>query len=583
MEPKKWLSKSKCLIVQRPWLIPALAIGLFAAFTIGLTFPFILDPVHVLAAPDWGDIAGSVSKYEALRFSHTSPFWSSHLLSVAYPDGSPNNIGVDRASVLSVAYLWLGSNIIGAIPTHSLMTVFGYLLTASVMFLFVRKVTGSALAGFIAGFSYGFWPHMYGLARAAMTYTHMWLFILPMWAFWSLVVSRFSWKRLMLAAFSIVPAVFWTPYYALHVLVVGGACLTVAGYWLWRSNGWKHALAVMAAIAATWLTTILIYRRIGLSGLGTKAPDRPLSDLYQQAAHPLMYVLPGEGSWGKHGNDLLVHLVPRADNTNLYLGLSVIALAATAIWLLFRAKANFKPTSANHHLVVAAMMATAVIVGCFVFSLPPTIRPLGLSLPTPNNIIALVVPALRAGQRFVMPLMAGMTLLSGIGASLILSRVKPSRRLLTAAGMILVIGTDLWALPGEHTVTLTRSTALASLNLAPAGLVAHYTHGSLVNHYIPCLYRSQYNKPLINDCSLGRSRDLGQILTLNRCDQISALRSLNTRYLILSPGDTSILKCLSLQHAVADVIAQDSKYEVVRLKVGDADTRAIYKPLPLLP
>ena len=167
---------------------------LFAGWAAVVTWPFVIHPLSTLTGPTWGDVAASVSKFEALRWGHQTPFTAANMSFIAYPDGPSNNIGVARVSALSELYLWVATRFLGAITAHSLMTYLGYVLTALVTFLFVRRVTRSALAGVVAGFIYGFWPHMYGIARADQTYTHMWLYILPLWAFWELATREFSWR-----------------------------------------------------------------------------------------------------------------------------------------------------------------------------------------------------------------------------------------------------------------------------------------------------------------------------------------------------------------------------------------------------
>ncbi len=59
-------------------------------------------------------------------------------------------------------------------------------------------------------------PLMLGIGRADSTYTHMWLYLLPMWAFWRLA-TQYAHKQAIMAAASLLPAVFWTPYFAFHI------------------------------------------------------------------------------------------------------------------------------------------------------------------------------------------------------------------------------------------------------------------------------------------------------------------------------------------------------------------------------
>jgi hypothetical protein len=201
----------------------------------------------------------------------------------------------------------------------------------------------------------------------------------------------------------------------LHVTVVTGACLLVViirALVARRVTGRALALGGLAlavpALAAASIVVILAFSQ--QSGV----PTRSLEDAFQESAHPLMYLLPGYGSiWGEGPYQLLLRAVPRAVDTNLYVGISVIALSlvavstAVATWLRRGAGALSSP------LVLATLMATAVVIACFLFSLPPHLA--GSGIPMPDALIIAVQPAFRAGQRFVMPLMGGMAILAGLG------------------------------------------------------------------------------------------------------------------------------------------------------------------------
>jgi hypothetical protein len=64
----------------------------------------------------------------------------------------------------------------------------------------------------------------------------------------------------------------------------------------------------------------------------------------------------------------------------------------------------------------AGVLAAASALLTTVWSLPPTIDVFGLTVSTPSRPTLELVPALRALQRFVMVVMAGVAVLAGIGA-----------------------------------------------------------------------------------------------------------------------------------------------------------------------
>ena len=157
-------------------------IFVYVGLVVGLTWPFLAHPQSTLTAPIGFDVNASIGKYHALAVEKAVPFTSGVLETIGYPEGVPKTPALDIASALSTTPLWLGSLTIGAVATHGFQSALGLVLTALVTFLFVRRVTGLTGGAFIAGLAYGFFPHIVLIARAAPAYTHMWLYILPIWA-----------------------------------------------------------------------------------------------------------------------------------------------------------------------------------------------------------------------------------------------------------------------------------------------------------------------------------------------------------------------------------------------------------------
>jgi hypothetical protein len=556
------------ILMKKPMLVVIMAALFYAVFASVATFPFVIHPASTITAPSDGDFAGSVAKYEALREGHADPLVVTRFPWISYPQGPQDNIGVDRVSFFSTAYLWVASHFLGAITAHSLLTFLGYTLTALITFGFVWKLTSSPLAGLIAGYIYGFCPIMFSLARSDMTYTQMWLFILPIWAFWSLVTEGITRRRWLVAVISIVPAIFWTPYYTLHILVVGATSLACSCVYLWRRGSRRGTFKVAAGSSFSWLIIVIAYRYIGLNTPSTIIPTRTLAQIYQQAAQPIMYLLPGQSSWGPKGNSLLVHLDPGAVGLNLYVGLTVLLLGAVAVSCLIIKKAPLGHGSAQREkLKIAAVMCGWVALACFLFSLPPTYKIGSLVVPMPSYLVTRAEPALRAGQRFVMPIMGCLAVLAGIGSWLILERFRGRMRLLITIVILIIVGLDLWALVPDSATTIPNYAELAVLKSLPTAPVAQYDNGSLLNEpaHMPCLLQHEYDKPLINDCGLGRSADLGVVLTLPLCTQISALQAIGTRYLILNSDDKETRSCLSQLGAAERIAANQGPFIIVVL------------------
>lgn len=532
-----------------------------------ITWPWLVEPTTTTIGPIGGDVSTSISKFGAIVRDGAVPFVSQTVRSVGFPDGVSTTPGLDSASFLSTLYLWGASALMGPVAAHGLFAVLGFSLTATVTYLFIHKVTGSLGAGLVAGVAYGFSPHLYGMSYAATTYTHMWLLLLPIWGFWSLALAPTR-RSALLAGGSLVPAMFWTPYYTLHVFVVGTACLAVVALLSSRIGLTRR---LMALVIAPWATAVVAYVGIGVLTSFSDAPDRPLTDFYQQAAHPLMFVWPGAGTiWGDGVPEALYRQVPRALNANLYVGLSVLLLGAIGVWTTLSGWVTNRLRQAPSSEGLAALLALAVVVACFICSLPP--RVLNGSVPMPSSIIFEAAPGLRAGQRFVMPLMAGTAVLAGLGAAFLLRRV-PRRALVPASlALALLVGVDLYTrFPGMIDKVPPRSPALEALATAPDGPVVQINIWGFLgaNTQRACLMQEVHGKQLVNPCGFEPREGLRRLTLLDMCDALSRLREDGVRYVLLDPfsAPDNVAACFRGRSPIGSwrLLARDGYIAVIEL------------------
>src|SRR5262245_2790423 len=132
------------------------------ALTTALTWPWLLDPDGRIVGTPGGDNWGSMAMWTMIA-DCSNPFHAV-VSCVAWPDGSGNYPGVQAASFLSALYYWAGSEVLGAVPSHGLMVFSGFLLTGLFGFLLVRRATGSAAAGVVAGVAFESTQHMVAMA-----------------------------------------------------------------------------------------------------------------------------------------------------------------------------------------------------------------------------------------------------------------------------------------------------------------------------------------------------------------------------------------------------------------------------------
>ncbi len=557
------------------WLLCPLV---YFVFAVAVTWPWAVKPSTTLIGPLGGDVSSSIAKFGSIARSEVVPFFSGRITSVGFPDGVPTTPGLDAVSLFSSLYLWLGSAVLGPVAAHGLLAVLGFFLTATVTFLFVRKVTGSTGAGFVAGLAYGFSPHLYAVAWAATTYAHMWLFVLPLWAFWNLALAPGR-RAALLAGASLVPAMFWTPYYALHVSAVGAACIVVVDA-LAPRIGLERRLLLLAA--GPWAVAAGLALAIGAATSFSDAPDRPLADFYEQAAHPLMFLWPGYSSiWGEGVSGALADLVPRARYTNLYVGLSVLwlagigAVAALGGWVSRRRRDRPSPEA------IAALLALATVLVCVICSLPPWM--LGETVPTPSRLIYELTPGLRAGQRFVMPLMAGTSVLAGLGVAFVLRGLSRAAVVPVTLAIALVVGVDLYTRPpGMNRQTPARTAAIEALADAPNGPVIHITReGWLAGQaQRACLVQEMHEQPLVNICKFATTpaklQSLGQ---LPICETVATLRAMGLRYVLVEPlpAPRNVLACFGRASPVGSsrVLARDDHAIVVELPPSRSRDRRV--------
>lgn len=527
----------------------AFAILTYVAIAAAFTFPFMLHPADTLTAPLSFDVAGSVSKFQLILKEHQNPFLVDHFSTIGWPVGVTLYPAIDRESWILTLYSWIGSALFGPILMVSLLNVLGLILTAAIMFFLVRRVCGSTAASFIAGLAFGFFPHMLLIGSAAPAYCWMWMLLLPIWAYYNLALSP-SARGGVLAGLAPLPAIFWTPYFALHVGVVTLACAAVVAIReiLLPDAGVKRLVQFAPAVLIP-LLGLAAYLLIAVLSQFSGVPARPLQDAFQESAHPLMYVIPGWGSsWGDAPYDFLERVVPRAHETNLYVGYSVILLSLVALWAAARAVAKQGTAALRSGLVVLTLLAAAVVFFCFLFSLPPRLTLAGHAFPMPDALVIKVQPAFRGGQRFVMPLMSGMAVLAGLGVYK-LQNVLPRRAtpvlVLVLAPLVLI---DLFAYRPQSVNQVPRSPALAALRTQPSGPAFQYIPSDGSGRLPPinaCLLQPQHDKPLVDPCGLVvPSEKYLKWISEPDCRSLGEIRTAGVRYVIVDDSLLNLLQCM---------------------------------------
>ncbi len=543
-------------------------IGFFAYASL-MTWPFIIQPTTTIAAPLAGDVSSSITKFDALKRENKNPLVDGHLSTIGVPEGITTNTSVDRVSFFSTVFLWVSTIIFSSVIAHGVFTFLGYFLTGVITYFFFRRVFKSRFISSLGGLIYAAFPLFISLARAAPIYTHMWLYVLPIWAFYNLW-EKSSLKRLCLAVASVLPALFWTPYFSFHIVLVGCAVLIVYTASVYKNQGWKPALKTFITIGMFWLLFVAAYYLVGKSSSQGGAPDRTLQEIYDQSLHPLMLVLPGAFTWwGQSGYEMLYKIIPRAYDTNLYMGVTVLLLAAFGSFSVLYRKIR---DTLSGSVKIAGYFSLAIVSITAAFSVAPTIGVFGLDIPTPNTLIAHFVPALRAGQRLAMPMMLGVVTLSMIGLFVIIRRYKNKHTRWALAGAIsIILLFDISSKPPLLTAQLPQSPVIQQLKTLGQGVVVQYIHGSITGDpgQLPCQLQLIHQKDIVNFCGLeidypkGELQPLHKLALLPFTEQLTRYEEIGVKYIIVEKTDINIVK--QLQDHTIQKIGSDSRFELYGL------------------
>lgn len=541
----------------------------FLAYSIIMTWPFAAHPMSTIVSAPIGDVPNSITKFEAIKNEGLNPFVDGHIQTIAVPDGIKSNVGVDRVSFFSTLALWLPTLVLNSLFAHGLFTFTAYFFTAVIGFFFLKQFTGSRATAFIGAVAMCILPLYISLARAAPVYMHLWLYILPVWAILRLG-SSFNTRNLLIAIVSVIPGFFWTPYFSFHIMLIAGSCLLVLLYALYRKHGNKTSLIVAVSSGITWLTLLVVYYLLGKSSTYGEVPERTLKEIYDQSLHPLMLALPGAFTWwGEAGNKLLISLEPRALDTNLYVGITVLVMATLGVFAIIAKKVQ-------GNLRLFGLFAISIFVFTFSFSLAPTIAFFGINIPTPNYLIADYVPALRAGQRLAMPIALSLIMLMSVGLvwlkqSLQYRRVNPAYLLVVFFALLVL---DLSSKPPQLTDISPAPSVALTLREKPPGVVAQYINGSITGDpsQIACKLYWIHRKPIINYCGLeifypkGQLQTIHQLSALPLVKQLPKLQEFGVEYIIIQNDDLKDLQFFMQEQTVYAPSFKDAEYTVFERK-----------------
>jgi hypothetical protein len=513
-------------------------VGLYLAFACFLTWPTV---AHLgrdfYAGNPPGDPAGTISFFRELVDHGHNPFLPGTIQQLAAPEGQVIPWARDIASMPSMLIQFGLSLAFGPIAANGLYILLGYVLSATVMFLFVRRLTGHAWVAALCGWAFAFFPFAVRNGLGHSDYIHGWVLVLAVWR-----LLELQWlpgrRNAVLAGLAVALAFWWTPYF---ILLGGVAYLaaTAAGLAVaWYDRRLKATLAPQAITAAILVLFLAVLTVIATTSVGNALGVRTnaILEFNTYSARWLEYVLPDRASplFGSLTENYLVshlHGSNQVEST-LYLGITIIALAVLAWIALAR---GWLSAQLRRTVVVLSAIAVAALIT----SAPPEGTILGITVPFPSHFIMKVTTTWRAYSRFVVVAMLALTALAGIGLSTLVQRRSARTGLAIMLAATVLIPLDLWARVPHPTASYSPPPVFTTLAHEPKGLTAEYPLTPAgATFYWDIFFQGAHGMPMLNGYLQGTVQEHRAVELANLADPSTGprLAALGVRYVVSEKG-----------------------------------------------
>ncbi|MBE0695890.1 MAG: hypothetical protein IH586_03115 [Anaerolineaceae bacterium] len=400
---------------------------------------------------------------------HISPFFHPWL---NYPQGW--SLASTDTSLSTTLFGLPASLIAGPTFGYNFAMLVTFVLSGWAMFFWVRRLTGSTLAGLVAGAVYAFLP--YRMAHFLIGHMNLsgtaWFPLFFMGLYDLLRAPRLSWKPLLVTALALGLIAFASLYYLYMALLI--AAVFCAGYlWfaerkrlfsktsgpaLWRGLAIKMAVLGLASFPLVFAALLPFLQLNSQGGVA----DRTISYASMYSASPTDFLLPSTdhflfGQWvGAHFDRTLWI------EASFYIGVVALLLAIVG-WR--------KRSQSSEHAVLFKV-ALLVILVAFVLSLGTDLHwnnqrveiPLPaflqerlqrqtVPLPMPAYLLFRYLPfysKMRAIMRFGLFVLLFNTMLAGFGAAWLLKNVHSKKRPWLALGLLLLVLFDFYPGPNPN-------------------------------------------------------------------------------------------------------------------------------------
>ncbi len=443
-------------IRQSPPLFQLAVLSYFTILTIAYTYPLIFHMADSVADAI-GDNVYFVWLFgwypKALFTLKSNPFFNPWM---NYPQGW-NLATTDTIPALALLGL-PASMAFGPIWAYNFTILATFVLTGWCMFLVVKKLTNSPLAGIMAGTIFAFSPFRYAryLVGHLCFLGMFWFPLLFLAVAEFLGRDRWQWRWLIAAMLLTLGIGMTSPYYLYMGLIISGVfILALIGFshkTLPLKSSIFRGVTLMAAIGTAALVSMLPYLTAESQG---SLANHSLDNAIRYSGSPLDFILPvnfylGESLYDQVGRSL-------EHENSLYIGLVCLALAVLA-WIKRR---DLKLSPWIWAALVSSLVAGVLAMGINLqildspdLPVPRILRPIlgsgPLQIRMPGYFLFLYLPffaKMRVMLRFGVYTLTFMSLLAGLGCAW-LFRKFPARRYWIAVILFVALVLDVY--PGVH-------------------------------------------------------------------------------------------------------------------------------------
>jgi hypothetical protein len=344
------------------------AAGAYALLTLVLTWPLVRSLRSELPA-DLGDpllntwilawdadhlLRAVTGHLGALREYWHANIYYPHPLALAYSE----HLTAQAVMVLPI-YAITGNPVL----VYNVAFLATFVLSALGMFLFVRELTGSRSAAFLAGVAYGFAPYRFGTLSHLQVLSSMWM---PFaWLGFHRYIETRRLAPLAGGTLAWIAQNLSCGYYLLFFTPAMGIFLAweLTRRRLWTDRQvWRQLMLAAAAVAIATVPFLLPYlelRRLGFSARSLAETGRFSSDVYGYLTTDVRMAL-----WGR-----LVRAWPRPEGS-LFPGFTIVLLAALAVgerWRHARRDSHRLPSSVTVRALAAALAVSCSVLIALLF------------------------------------------------------------------------------------------------------------------------------------------------------------------------------------------------------------------------